>query len=53
MLRVNNKDTRTTLNVKRRSGVFFINFEHISYIFLEISLLTFNKLVSTVLHPYW
>ena len=42
MLRVNNKNTRTT-SVKRRSGVFIVNFEHISYFFLVFLLLTLSK----------
>ena len=55
MLKVNNKNTRTTrevsskLTVKTserrqwcRSGVFTVNFEHISHLVLVILLLTLN-----------
>ena len=44
MFKVNNKDTRTTLSVvaKRRSGVFIVNFEHISHLVLVFLLLTLN-----------
>ena len=37
MLKVNNKDTRTT------SGVFIVNFEHISHFFLIFLSFTLNK----------
>ena len=53
MFKVNNKDTRTTLCSKltiktperrqwRRSGVFIVNFEHISHLVLVFLLLTLN-----------
>ena len=38
MFKVNNKDTRR----KRRSGVFIVNFEHISHLVLVFLLLTLN-----------
>ena len=38
MFKVNNKDTR----MKRRSGVFIVNFEHISHLVLVFLLLTLN-----------
>ena len=39
----NNKDTRTTdRRYWRRSGVFIINFEHISYLVIVFLLLTLN-----------
>ena len=37
MLKVNNKDTRY-----HRSGIFIVNFEHISHLILVILLFTFN-----------
>ena len=40
MFKVNNKNTRTTS--RRRSGVFIVNFEHISHLFLVFLLLTVN-----------
>ena len=40
MFKVNNKDTRTT--PERRSGVFNVNFEHISHHVLVFLLLTFS-----------
>ena len=53
MVKVNNKNTRTTcvflvfgLNIGkygRRSGVFMINFEHISQFFLVFKSLTLKK----------
>ena len=51
MCKVNNKDTRTTpkLPIKiperrhwRRSGVFIVNFEHISHLVLVLLLSTLN-----------
>ena len=39
MLKVNNKDTRTTL---RRSGIFIVNFEQILHLVLVLLLLTLN-----------
>ena len=36
MFKVNNKDTR------RRSGIFIVNFEHISHLVLVFLLLTLN-----------
>ena len=38
MFKVNNKNNRW-----RRSGVFIVNFEHISHLFLVFILLTLNK----------
>ena len=38
MFKFNNKDTRTT----PRSGVFIVNFEHISHLVLVFLLLTLN-----------
>ena len=40
MFKVNNKDTKTTQ--WRRSGVFIVNFEHISHLVLVFLLLTWN-----------
>ena len=37
MFKVNNKDTKTT------SGVFIVNFEHISQLFLAFLLFTLNN----------
>ena len=50
MFKVNNKDTRTTQGLHktfrgttwRRSGVFIVNFEHISHLVLLFLLLTLN-----------
>ena len=39
MFKVNNKDIRTT----RRSGVFIVNFEHISHIALVFSIFGFEQ----------
>ena len=39
MLKVNNKDTRKT---RRRSGIFIVNFEHISHLALVFLLLALN-----------
>ena len=41
MFKVNNKDTEK--RQLRRSGVFIVNFEHISNLFLEFLLLPLNK----------
>ena len=35
--------TKTGEQRRRRSGVFIVNFEHISYLFLVLLLLTLNK----------
>ena len=43
MFKVNNKDTRTTT---RRSGVYIVNFEHISYLVLVFLLLTLSRQIS-------
>ena len=43
MFKVGNKDKRTTLVTERRSGIFIVNFEHISHIFLVFLLLTLSK----------
>ena len=40
MFKVNNKDTRTT--PWRRSGIFIVNFEHISHLVLVFLLLSLN-----------
>ena len=58
MFKVNNRNTRTRceicskLTIKtperrqwRRSGVFIVNFEHISYLALVFLLLTLNRLM--------
>ena len=50
MFKVNNKNTRTkceicsklTIDTSRRSGVFIVNFEHVSHLFLVFLLLTLN-----------
>ena len=43
MFKVINKDTRTTsLTPLARSGVFIVNFEHISHLVLVFLLLTLN-----------
>ena len=41
MFKVNNKDTRNDAN-DVVSGVFIVNFEHISHLALEFLLLTLN-----------
>ena len=41
MFKVNNKDIKTRRNW-RRSGVFLVNFEHISHLILMSLLLTLN-----------
>ena len=43
ILKVNNNDTRT--RQWRHSGVFIVNFEHISYLVLVFLLLTLSKLM--------
>ena len=45
MFKVNNKDNRTTpiVNSNSRSGVFIVNFEHISDVFLVFWLLTLTR----------
>ena len=49
MFKVNHKNTRTTTikapeqRRRRRSGVFIVNFEHISHLFLVYLLLTLKK----------
>ena len=40
MLKVNNKDIRTT---QRRTGVFIVNFEHNSHLALAFLLLTMSR----------
>ena len=60
LLKVNNRNTRTrcetcsNVTIKtpeqrhwRCSGVFIVNFEHTSYIFLVLLLLTLNKELTT------
>ena len=48
MFKVNNKGTRTTMKTPERrhwrcSGVFIVNFEHISHFVLVFLLLTFSR----------
>ena len=50
LFKVNNKSTRERREIclelaikKRRSAVFIVNFEHISYLFPVFLLLAFNK----------
>ena len=51
MFKVNNRNTRTrceicsklTIKTPRRSGVFIVNFEHISHLVLVFLLLTLSK----------
>ena len=53
MFKVNNKDTRTTSSVppktsevcRCRSGVYIVNFENISHLFVAFLLLKLNKQV--------
>ena len=45
MFKGNNKDTRTTPERWRRSGVFIVNYEHIFYLLLLFLLLTLNMLL--------
>ena len=42
MLKVNNKDTRR--RQLRRSGVFIVNFDHISHLFSSVSIVNFELL---------
>ena len=47
MFKVNNKDRKNMLKIKSKdrttfSGVFIVNVEHISHLFLVFLLLTFN-----------
>ena len=46
LLKVNNRNTRTRCEIrcdaKRRSGVFIVNFEHISHLVPVFLLLTLN-----------
>ena len=44
MFKVNNKDTGTS---RRRSGVFIVNFERISHLFLVFLLLTLDMQLPT------
>ena len=46
MFKVNNKDTRTTPKW-RRSGVFIVNFQHISHLVLVLLLLTLSRQIPT------
>ena len=53
LFKVNNRNTRKKCEIcskltiktpeRRRSGVFIVNFEHISHLFLVFLLLTLNK----------
>ena len=56
MFKVNNRNTRKRCEIRskliikkperrqsRRSGVFIVNFEHVSHLFLVTLLLTLNK----------
>ena len=45
MFKVNINDTRTTTMAWFRSGIFIVNFKHISQRFLVFLLLTLNKYV--------
>ena len=43
LLKINNRNTRTTCEIWRRSGIFIIvNFEHISHPVLVLVLLTLD-----------
>ena len=41
--KVNNRDTRTRCEIWRGSGVFIVNFEHISRLVLVFLLLTLSR----------
>ena len=41
MFKVSNRNTRTSCEI--RSGVFLVNFEHISHVFVVLLLLTLSK----------
>ena len=66
LLKVNNKNSKkwckicSKLTIKapkrrqsRRSGVFIVNFEHISQLFSEFLLLTLNKLILNASRDIW
>ena len=42
LLKVNNRNTRSRSEIWRRSGVFIVNFEHISHLDLVFLLLNLN-----------
>ena len=44
MFKVNNRDTRTTS--KRRSGVFIVNFEHISKPYSSVCIANFEHVIA-------
>ena len=50
MFKINNKDTRK--RPWRRSGIFIVNFEHISHLALVFLLLTLSREMSTGLLTY-
>ena len=50
MFKVNNKDTRTT--PWRRSGIFIVNFEHISHLVLVFLLLTLSRKIAGWVVPF-
>ena len=45
MFKVNNRNTRTRCEIRhwRRSGIFIVNFEHISHLVLMFLLLTLSR----------
>ena len=53
LLKVNNRNTtarceicsKSTIKTTGRSGVFIVNFEHISYLLLVLLLITLNMLI--------
>ena len=49
MFKVNNKDARTTPERRhwRRSGVFIVNFKHVSHLVLVFLLLTLSRSMLT------
>ena len=50
MVKVNNRNTRTMCEIcsktRRRSGVFIVNFEHISHIVVVFLMLTLSRYMS-------
>ena len=42
LLKINNRNTQGVKYVQSRSGIFIVNFEHISYLVLVFLLLTWN-----------
>ena len=43
MFKVNNKVVLVSLLLRRRSGVFIVNFEHILHLFIVFLFLTWSK----------